>query len=155
MNQILNYWISVIILFLLSGCNDKVFVPEFLPESIDKTMECGDSFRISFTNNNWNILSVCIPEPLELLRGDVYDKQGNNISQDKILYMEGLGRIVYHDDSCKLNIERLQYEELVIRLEENLHESPYMIAIYVGNEDETKHINLTLTLNNAEQTKGK
>ncbi len=134
----------------MSGCNEKVFVPEFLPESIDRTMVCGDTFRIPFTNENWNILSVCIPEPLELLRGDVYDKQGNRISQDKFLYLEGLGKIVYHDDSCKLNIERPLSEELVISLEKNLHKLPFIIAINVGNEDETKHINLTLKLNKTE-----
>ena len=67
------YALSAIVAPLLAvGCNDGVFIDDFLPEAPSVTVGPDDtSATIRFEAGNWDILSV--EGPTTSLSGDIYD----------------------------------------------------------------------------------
>ncbi len=81
------YALSAIVAPLLAvGCNDGVFIDDFLPEAPSVTVGPDDtSVTIRFEAGNWDILSV--EGPTTSLRGDIYDAEGNLLYGNHPLYI--------------------------------------------------------------------
>ena len=89
------YALSAIVAPLLAvGCNDGVFIDDFLPEAPSVTVGPDDtSATIRFEAGNWDILSV--EGPTTSLSGDIYDAEGNLLYGNHLLYGDGLLRMTY------------------------------------------------------------
>lgn len=100
------YALSAIVAPLLAvGCNDGVFIDDFLPEAPSVTVGPDDtSVTIRFEAGNWDILSV--EGPTTSLRGDIYDAEGNLLYGNHPLYGDGLLRMTYDDGLLDFGIER-------------------------------------------------
>ena len=114
------YALSAIVAPLLAvGCNDGVFIDDFLPEAPSVTVGPDDtSVTIRFEAGNWDILSV--EGPTTSLRGDIYDAEGNLLYGNHPLYGDGLLRMTYDDGLLDFGIERNDYRTLRITLGESL-----------------------------------
>ena len=126
------YALSAIVAPLLAvGCNDGVFIDDFLPEAPSVTVEAG----------NWDILSV--EGPTTSLRGDIYDAEGNLLYGNHLLYGDGLLRMTYDDGLLDFGIERNDYRTLRITLGESLRDEPWETRILVGNDYESETVSVT------------
>ena len=114
------YALSAIVAPLLAvGCNDGVFIDDFLPEAPSVTVGPDDtSATIRFEAGNWDILSV--EGPTTSLRGDTYD-----------------------DGLLDFGIERSDYRTLRIALGESLRDEPWETRILVGNDYESETVSVT------------
>jgi len=137
------YALSAIVAPLLAvGCNDGVFIDDFLPEAPSVTVGPDDtSATIRFEAGNWDILSV--EGPTTSLRGDIYDAEGNLLYGNHLLYGDGLLRMTYDDGLLDFGIERSDYRTLRIALGESLRDEPWETRILVGNDYESETVSVT------------
>ena len=137
------YALSAIVAPLLAvGCNDGVFIDDFLPEAPSVTVGPDDtSATIRFEAGNWDILSV--EGPTTSLRGDIYDAEGNLLYGNHPLYGDGLLRMTYDDGLLDFGIERNDYRTLRITLGESLRDEPWETRILVGNDYESETVSVT------------
>lgn len=137
------YALSAIVAPLLAaGCNDGVFIDDFLPEAPSVTVATGEAPAvIRFDAGNWDILSTT--GPTIDLRGDIYDAEGNLLFRNYPLYGEGLLRMTYDDGLLDFTIERSDYRSLQIALGECMYDDPYEIHICVGNDYESETVAVT------------
>ena len=128
------YALSAIVASLLAaGCNDGVFIDDFLPEAPSVTVGPDDtSVTIRFEAGNWDILSV--EGPTTSLRGDIYDAEGNLLYGNHMTYDDGL---------LDFGIERNDYRTLRITLGESLRDEPWETRILVGNDYESETVSVT------------
>ena len=137
------YALSAIVAPLLAvGCNDGIFIDDFLPEAPSVTVGPDDtSATIRFEAGNWDILSV--EGPTTSLRGDIYDAEGNLLFGNHPLYGDGLLRMTYDDGLLDFGIERNDYRTLRITLGESLRDEPWETRILVGNDYESETVSVT------------
>ena len=137
------YALSAIVAPLLAvGCNDGVFIDDFLPEAPSVTVGPDDtSATIRFEAGNWDILSV--EGPTTSLSGDIYDAEGNLLYGNHLLYGDGLLRMTYDDGLLDFGIERNDYRTLRITLGESLRDEPWETRILVGNDYESETVSVT------------
>lgn len=129
---------------LVAGCNDGVFIDDFLPEAPSVVVErSGEVSTIRFKAPNWDIQSVA--GSMNSLYGDIYDAEGNLVSRNHPLYGEGLLSMVYDDGLLDFRLERNDYRTLRIALGENLSDTPYEMRIYVGNDYESQAVEVTFS----------
>lgn len=138
------YTLSATVAALLAaGCNDGVFIDDFLPESPEIVVErSGEASSLRFKAANWDIRSVM--GPTSPLYGDIYDASGRRIAHGESLRGDGLLTMVYDDGLLDFRIERNDYRELCVVMGENLRERPFEVHIVVGNEYETGEVAATL-----------
>lgn len=122
---------------VFAGCNDEVFIEEYLPDPPDSIVgQSGASAEIRFEASNWDILGV------GGLSGRTYDLDGNLLFSGP-LGGEGLLCMEYDDDLVNFRIERRDYRTLKIFFEENVGSSPFRFTLTVGNMCESDNIDVT------------
>ena len=115
------YALSAIVAPLLAvGCNDGVFIDDFLPEAPSVTVGPDDT-------------SATIR----------YDAEGNLLYGNHLLYGDGLLRMTYDDGLLDFGIERNDYRTLRITLGESLRDEPWETRILVGNDYESETVSVT------------
>ena len=124
-----------------AGCNDDVFTENFLPEAplVNLSAEA-DSVVVRFNASNWDVLG------LECSYGDVGTSATSLSGEPLELPLSGGGNALVscgNDYQC-LRIEKRNGRELLFALDENLYDAPRQVYVYVGNDCETKVIEVQL-----------
>ena len=138
-----NVWLTFLLLLLLSACNSDVFVREFLPKEMSYTLESGDSIRIPFGDDAWEIEGIYLTS--ELI-GDVYDLEGNLQEKDVPLHgkhIQGLVRIVSENEFFGIQVERSSGKELKVKAGINLNDHEVEITMWILHEAARVPIYLT------------
>ena len=138
-----NVWLIFLLLLLLSACNSDVFVKEFLPKEMSYTLESGDSIRIPFGDDAWEIEGVYLTGELT---GDVYDLEGNLQEKNVPLhgkYIQGLVRMVSENEFFGIQLERSSGKELKVKAGINLNDHDVEITVWILHEAARVPIYLT------------
>lgn len=138
--------LTIFILILLGNysCNGDVFIDDFAPSVSELKLDGnGDSSIIHFASSNWEVLSVYCYDNNFSGHFQTYDADGNLVGQQP--YFEGLGKIVCEEVLTGFTIERNHSDELKITANENLRSSFFQFNLLVGNEYESREINVTIS----------
>ena len=131
------------LLALAAGCNDDVFIDEFLEENQVLALDGnGGTAAVHFKSGNWDILNIAGPA------GNSLPCQvtgiGTDSEEDYASSAKGLARMHHQTSFLDFTVERASRNRLDISIDENMHEEPYNVIIYVGNDCETQSVSLMI-----------
>ena len=137
---------AVLLALCLQGCNNDLFIDEFLKEAPKIELSHGESASVHFENGEWKILQVTTADTHLEFPGDIYDLEGNLLREDTryISDMDGLFKFVHHRSNMIFSITRPAEDRLIIALEESVRDEPVYIEVLVGNEWAQKRIQAIL-----------
>lgn len=129
------------LLALAAGCNGDVFIDEFLEENQVLALDGnGGTAAVHFKSGNWDILNIAGPA------GNSLPCQvtgiGTDSEEDYASSAKGLARMHHQTSFLDFTVERASRNRLDISIDENMHEEPYNVIIYVGNDYETQSVSL-------------
>lgn len=126
------------------GCNDDVFIDEFLPEDRQVMVDGnGGSVSIPFEAGNWNVNGMTSHfDDFGYLFCRIFDLEGNELGHD--FGIEGLGEMRFETSLLDFSVRRPSDDLLEINLHENMYEDPFTVKIMVGNSYETREIETVL-----------
>lgn len=139
------YFLSVLAagwLGLLSACNGDVFIDDFAPDAdYIKMASDGHTETIGFKSDNWDLYSVYTVTGDEL-KGSVYDAQGQLLGDDMFSVSPGWTKFVSNHPTVAFTVERTKGDALSVTVSENASGQPFPFFISVGNDYETRTLNL-------------
>ena len=142
----------LVLLFLLTGCNNDVFIENFLPEKpeVITLSESEPAKEMNFKAKNWRLFSVMTRAEDS---SSFHDVSANAYTLDgKPTHMpldEGqTGIVSYADDIIDFQVEKRSATNLKFVLNENLMNENSEFYIAVGNNYKTEVIKLSLTPTN-------
>lgn len=131
----------IFILLGFCGCNPDVFIDDFQPSVSELTLDGnGDEAAIHFSGSGWRSLDIPVFEQNNI---KVYDAAGNLIVGQ--MYLDVLGKIVYHEEMLSFTIEGTSPEEVKITVDENMRSSSFQFLLVASNEYESKEIHVTVS----------
>ena len=140
--------VVVLTAVLFASCNDDVFVENITPEVTKLQMPADGSTRsIGFQSGDWELWGMSfVNNPLyfDLLRGNIYDLQGQLLAADTVLCGGGWWKWELEHSTLALTVERPSAKELRVTAEENITSSPVSLNLFVGNERDTYTICLDI-----------
>lgn len=141
----------LVLLFLLTGCNNDVFIENFLPEKPKEITlsESEPAKEMDFKAKNWRLFSVMT----QAEDGSFHDVSANAYTlEGKPRHMpldeEQTGIVSYADDFIDFKVEKRSATNLKFVLNENLMNENSEFYIAVGNNYKTEVIKLSLTPTN-------
>lgn len=130
-------------LMLFCACNEGVFVDRISPSVNGVCVPSdGSTTCIDLGTGDWSIYSVSTSS--QDVHGDVYDLEGNLLSQAAPMCSGGLVRMVSRHPLVDFVIERSHSDELKLTVRENPGGKVFPLSIVVGNQYETRTIDLSL-----------
>ncbi len=138
----INIVVYICIVILLVGCNDDIFIDNFLPndQPILVVSDADNNKEISFKSNNWAILGVNDIFSYNSIKA--YDLNGNSVYLP--FKNSELGVVHWKSEFVDFHIEKRSPDKLKFILNENLHNGYSQVLVRVGNEYDQKYIELHL-----------
>ena len=120
---------------MLAGCNDDVFIDNFMPDVPQVLLSEDDSCEaVRFNAANWGVLRC-----YSLYGGMETSATTLDGEPQKLPWsVGGEGRLSYGDSFLNFGLEKSGDNELRLSLRENLYSEPVRMYIEVGNEYETR-----------------
>lgn len=135
MTKIKNACACLLAAAILAGCNDDVFIDNFMPDVPQVLLSEEDSCaEVSFNAANWGVLRC-----YSLYGGMETSATTLDGEPQELPWNVGKkGRIDYGDRFLDFHLEKESNGRLGLTLRENLYDEPVRMYIEVGNEYETR-----------------
>ena len=125
---------------LVCGCNSGVFIEDFMPDVPEKVhLAYGTPVKITFMSDNWELKEV---RPFGT--GKICDFEGNETGRHLPFEKGELARVAFSDGFTMFHIDKRNGRELEIVVDENLRNEDSRIFLVVGNEYDSKEIEISL-----------
>ncbi|ADV43426.1 hypothetical protein [Bacteroides helcogenes] len=144
MKRLIGTLTCTLILSAFHSCNSGVFIEDIRPSEDNIELDGnGDSVTIHFNSSNWEIISGECSLTQAFFK--IYNAEGVNIGTSGAPCLDGVGKIILNDEQIDLTIERKHSKELTIKVDENIMFSRFDLSILVGNEYESKIIQVIIS----------
>lgn len=141
MKAFVKFTVYIFILLGFCGCNPNVFIDDFQPSVTELVLDGnGDEAVIHFSGSDWRSLDIPVFDQNNI---KVYDAAGNLIVGQ--MYLDVLGKIVYHEETLSFTIEGTSPKEVKITVDENVRSSSFQFLLVASNEYESKEIHVTVS----------
>ncbi len=137
------YSLILFVLLLSTGCNNEIFITDFLPGHIEgfTLTETNNVKEITFESDNWNLINI------SGYRGDYDIKAYTLDGQETYLpfKQKELGTVHCTSEFIDFSIEKREGNKLNFILNKNLFNESLDIIVTVGNEYKEENIRLDLS----------